>query len=218
MRTFKRLVGVLISILILGFGLALIFKAQVGAGPYDAVSQTLSLITNIKIGTITTIINGVFLLIQIITQGKNFPVSQYLQIVIIFALGYVINFFFYDVLAFELESYPVRILFFLAGTVIGAIGISGIVNINIVYTALEGFLIALSEKTNTDFVKNRFYFDIFCVVLTIALAYIFKVDLMIREGTILSAILFSPIMGFFLKTTKPLLEKLDLCEEKVVTE
>ena len=51
MRTFKRLVGVLISILILGFGLALIFKAQVGAGPYDAVSQTLSLITNIKIGT-----------------------------------------------------------------------------------------------------------------------------------------------------------------------
>lgn len=215
MNILKRFIGMLISVSILGLGIALILKASIGASPYDALSQTVSEISTIKVGTVTIIINSIFIMIQILLKGKNFPIIQYLQFIVIFLLGNVVNIFLYNILNFEISNYLIKSFIYICGTLVSALGIAGIVNINIVYTALEGFLVAITEKTKSNFVKNRLYYDIICVILAIALAFIFKVDLQIREGTIISAFIFAPIMGYFMRITKPLFKKLGILDPAI---
>lgn len=94
MNILKRFIGMLISVSILGLGIALILKASIGASPYDALSQTVSEISTIKVGTVTIIINSIFIMIQILLKGKNFPIIQYLQFIVIFLLGNVEIYFY----------------------------------------------------------------------------------------------------------------------------
>lgn len=212
MNFIKRFFSMLVCISILGIGLAFILKASIGVGPYDAVSQSISEIMRLKVGTITIILNGLFILGQIAIKKKKFNSVQLLQFVVIFIFGFVVNFFFYNVLQFNVNSYFAKIALFLFGTLIGAFGVAGIMNIDIVYTPLEGFLIALSEATNGNFVRYRMSFDIFSILLTFALAYSFNISLAVREGTIISALIFSPIMGWFIKQQKPILKRLGILQ------
>lgn len=210
MKFTKRFLAMLSCIAILGIGLAFILKAAVGIGPYDAVAQSVANITGIMVGTVTMILNTFFIVMQVAIKRKKFNPVQLLQFVVIFAFGSIVNFFLYQVLTFEVDSYLFRLSMFIFGTVIGAFGVAGVMNINVVYTPLEGFLSALSEVTNGDFVKFRMGFDLFSIVLTLILAFSFNIPLAIREGTIISAIFFSPIMGWFMKMQIPLLKKLNL--------
>lgn len=203
----KRFIATIISVSFLGLSVAMLLKAAIGIGPYDAFTQTIANMFSIKIGTMTMVLNGSFLLGQVILLGKKFVKTQYLQVFVILSLGTVINIFFYDVLKFEVENYFVRLLLFISATVISGISVASIMNINFVYTALEGFLSAAAYRFNQDFLKLRWGFDIFCVVTSVTLALLFKQAILVREGTILSLLLFSPIMGFFMKLIKPIYDK-----------
>lgn len=195
----KKFFGVIVSIILIGMSVAILLKASIGIGPYDALSQTVSNVTNIKVGTVTIILNSIFLLVQILLKRKNFKKFQILQVVLIFCLGYIINLFYYEIFTFEVGSYFQGVLLFILGTLISAFGVASVMNINILFTPLEGFLDALSYTFNGDFVKYRWGFDIFAVITSLVLALLFKEEIVIREGTILSLILFSPLMGYFMK-------------------
>lgn len=223
----KRFLAMLLCICIIGMGIALSIKAGIGLGPYDALSTTLSNISLIKVGTITIIINGTFILLQILLLGNNFNKFQYLQVIVIFVLGYVINIFYYNVFTFEVNSYIQRVLLFILATAICGFAVGAIMNINVVYTALEGFLDALAIKTNGDFLKYRWVFDVIAVVMCLLLSYIFNSEYIIREGTIIALIIFSPILGVSMKFQYPYFKKwgllpvnkkdmLDELEEKTI--
>ena len=203
----KRFLAMLLCICIIGMGIALSIKAGIGLGPYDALSTTLSNISLIKVGTITIIINGTCILLQILLLGKNFNKFQYLQVIVIFVLGYVINMFYYNVFTFEVNSYIQRVLLFILATAICGFAVGAIMNINVVYTALEGFLDALAIKTNGDFLKYRWGFDVIAVVMCLLLSYIFNSEYIIREGTIIALIIFSPILGVSMKFQYPYFKK-----------
>ncbi|MFM1524591.1 MULTISPECIES: YczE/YyaS/YitT family protein [Helcococcus] len=203
----KRFLAMLLCICIIGMGIALSIKSGIGLGPYDALSTTLSNISLIKVGTITIIINGTCILLQILLLGKNFNKFQYLQVIVIFVLGYVINIFYYNVFTFEVNSYIQRVLLFILATAICGFAVGAIMNINVVYTALEGFLDALAIKTNGDFLKYRWVFDVIAVVMCLLLSYIFNSEYIIREGTIIALIIFSPILGVSMKFQYPYFKK-----------
>lgn len=203
----KRFLAMLLCICIIGMGIALSIKAGIGLGPYDALSTTLSNISLIKVGTITIIINGTCILLQILLLGKHFNKFQYLQIIVIFVLGYVINMFYYNVFTFEVNSYIQRVLLFILATAICGFAVGAIMNINVVYTALEGFLDALAIKNNGDFLKYRWAFDVIAVVMCLLLSYIFNSEYIIREGTIIALVIFSPILGISMKFQYPYFKK-----------
>lgn len=212
MNFIKRFFSMLACISILGIGLAFILKASIGVAPYDAVSQSISKITSLKVGTVIIMLNFLFILGQIAIKKKRFKTVQLLQFVVIFIFGFIVNFFFYEVLKFNVNSYFIKIALFLLGTFIVSFGVAGIMNIDIVYTPLEGFLNALAEATNGNFIIYRMAFDIFSIFLTLALAYSFNIPLAIREGTIISSLIFSPIMGWFIEYQKPIFKKLGILQ------
>lgn len=209
----KRFLVTIISVSLVGMSVAFLMRAAIGIGPYDAFTQSFANLLNIKIGNMTIIINGIFLIIQLFLLGKKFPKTQYLQILVILSIGSIINLFYYNVLNFELSTYLYRFIFFITGIVISAFGVAAIMNMNFVFTPLEGLINALSKTFDGDFVKYRWGFDIFCIFVSLIFSFIFSQNILVREGTILSFLLFSPLLGYFMKLQKPVFVKYGLLKK-----
>jgi len=78
--------------------------------------------------------------------------------------------------------------------------------------ALEGFCSAIHVKTGIPFAKFRQWVDFFCVGLVVILTLVFPIEWSLREGTIISMILFGPLLGIFMPRIEKLYEKWDLVD------
>ncbi len=58
MNLVKRSTLVIFMIILVSFGASLTLKAAVGVGAWDAISQSMSLLTGIKVGTFAMFLNG----------------------------------------------------------------------------------------------------------------------------------------------------------------
>lgn len=219
MLNYKKIIATFFFMIVLAIGVSMVIKPEIGIGTYDAVNKTLSNITGIKVGTVTTVVNAIIVLSQFIIMWNEFNPLQLFQIPLIGVFGVLLNFMLYNVLTFEMTNYIGKFLMFFIGNAIVAFGAAGIVNMEYIYTPLEGFISAVSKKAKGDFVRYRLYFDITCVTITLLLTVLFRQQLVIREGTIIAAIIFAPMMGVFIKLQKPLFRKLGILgEENKVSE
>lgn len=211
MKLFKQYLALVLSIMMTGLGASLTLKAAIGVGPWDALAQSLSYITLIKVGTVGMILNMLCVFGQMILQKKNFKLITLLQVPIGILNGMWINFLFYDVLGpISIPSYGLRLLMFIVAIALIASSISLMMELNIVSFSLEAFCLALTEKFNLRFAHLRQLGDVLFVLISITLTLIFKVPLTLREGTIFIALLFGPMLSFFMPKMKVILLKLDL--------
>jgi uncharacterized membrane protein YczE len=95
-----------------GCACALTMKAAIGIGAWDAMAQTFSNITTIKVGTMGIIFNCSCVLGELIILKRKFTFKHFLQVIVSFLFGFVVNFIFYNVLTFEINSYILRLLAF----------------------------------------------------------------------------------------------------------
>lgn len=209
----KRFLGMIFSIILASLAISLLMKAAIGVAPNDAFTQTVANVTKVKIGNISMIINISFIIIQIIFLREKFEKTQYFQFVSAFFVGTVINVFYYNFLNFELTTYFSRLIVFLIGLATLSFTVASVMVIDFALGPLEGFLKMIADKTNGNFVKYRWYYDVVAVVMCLILSLIFKVDILIREGTLISLLLFSPLVGYFMKLLKPSYERLKLTPE-----
>ncbi|NLC64773.1 MAG: hypothetical protein GX753_03800, partial [Erysipelothrix sp.] len=70
MKIFKQYLALVVSVMITGLGAAMSLKAGIGVGPWDALAQSLSYITLIKVGTVGMILNILCIFGQMILQKK----------------------------------------------------------------------------------------------------------------------------------------------------
>ncbi|RRD39378.1 hypothetical protein EII29_07260 [Leptotrichia sp. OH3620_COT-345] len=207
------LLGILI--ILAGAGIAVTVKADVGVGPWDAMSLTFSYLTGLKIGTLGIIFNFICLIGQKILLGKDFKNSSIWQIVVSILLGIAINFFAYT--AFKnlvFPNYIIRLTASITSTVFLAAVIGAIVVLGITSFALEGFCSAVHRKTGIPFGKFRQWVDFFCVTVSIILTFIFSLKWSLREGTIISMLLFGPLMGIFMPKIEKMFEKWGIVDGK----
>ncbi|MCQ9209929.1 YczE/YyaS/YitT family protein [Granulicatella seriolae] len=202
-KSLRNVLLVVLGLVGVGAGVALSVKADIGMSSYDAFATTLANIVSIKVGTMTIIVNTVCVLIQLLFLRKNFEVRRLLQLVAAFVLGYIINFFLYNILgSFIPDNYIVRLIMFLSGQVLVAVSIALMLAINYVSMPLEPTVMVIADYLKKDFAKLRQALDGILIVIILVLTYIFKTDLTIREGTIIGFIIFAPIMNFFFKRFK----------------
>ena len=203
MNRMIRAYGLLILLTILaGMELALLVKMNVGVGPWDAMALSFSFLTGIKMGTIAIICNYLCVLGQLILLKKEFKKINFLQIPISMLLGYSINFFVYVVFKnMAFNNYIFRIT-------------TNVIVLGLPTFALEGFCSAIHAKTGIPFAKFRQWIDFFCVGLVVILTLVFPIEWSLREGTIISMILFGPLLGIFMPRIEKLYEKWDLVDGK----
>lgn len=209
----NKFIIVTISMIITGVGASLGLKAAVGVGAWDALSQSVSTVLGMKVGTFSMILNISCVFIQLLLLKKEFKINHLVQVVVSVLIGFVVNFMVYDVLSkFTINSYFVSIVLFIISILICSTAVAVIMSINFISFPLESCCMVIAKKTNKNFGVIRQAVDVMAVVIALTVALIFKNNITVREGTIIGMIIFGPMLDLFMKSMNPGLKKLKLVD------
>lgn len=87
-----RILILIAGILLIGNGVALTIRSDLGTSPISSIPYVLNLILpNITVGTFAIIINLIMVLIQVIILKKKSSINQLVQIPLLFLLGFSID-------------------------------------------------------------------------------------------------------------------------------
>lgn len=205
MKKINAFVLSLIFYTLTGFRISLTIMANIGVSSYNALNLSLANLFSLKIGTMTIIVNSLFLIWYIIlTKGKNYQ-SYLMQAVSVFSLGYVINFFTYQLLGnIHLTSYPAKLALFILGATLAGIGTGMVLNLKTLAFPIESVCDVLAKKGPYSFSQLRYSVDIFSVLISVTLSLLLGDSLFVREGTLISLLLLS----FVISTTKKMYDEL----------
>lgn len=120
----------------------------------------------------------------------------------------------YSVLNFELSSYPLRLMALIIGYIGMAIFVGGIMALNVVTFALEGFCLELSKKTKFEFSKIRQSVDIIGIIVSLLVCFFSDLPLVIREGTVLGMLIYAPILKIAMDKQIQLFKQLEIINER----
>lgn len=188
---------VIASVIITAIGASITVKANIGVGAYEALNISINQISGIKIGTLAIILNVICIFIQWILLKKNFQVRQLFQVIVSLILGQVINLMLYTIFAdLTIDSYLVRVLMVITGGMICAVGVGFMMALNYISMPLEGACMAASETFNLNFGKVRQTVDILLIISALSISFISGTDITIREGTIITMLIFPASMNF----------------------
>ncbi len=185
----------ILTLMMVSIGDSLCFKANIGVSPYEALALTFNYMSHIKIGTLTLFVNACMILFQVILS-KQFKVKYVLQFFMSLFFGMIVNTIVYQVLRGITLQYYQSLIMEIIGLCISASGCGLLVALNVCVFPCEGFALTFSNTFKVDFQKTRQVIDIILVISCISLSLIFQCGFALREGTIIAACIFSPIMGF----------------------
>lgn len=179
------------------FGINLTIKASIGVSSFNSMNVALAEVFSIKVGTITTATNLGFLLLCLLLSKKNILKDYLLMFSALICFGIVINFFLYDILAsFTLNTYFLNVGLFILGTVIAGFGTGQVLAIGVLKFPIEKFCELMATKTVHSFAWYRYGLDIFFVLTSLTLSFLFHFPILIREGTLISLLLLSGIISW----------------------
>jgi uncharacterized membrane protein YczE len=182
--------------LISALGISLTIKAQIGVGSFNSMNVAIADASQIKIGTITTVLNLSFLLLYMrLTHFRLIP-KYLIQGFSVMIFGVFINFFTYDVLGFlEVSSYLLRILLMVVGTTISGMSVGMIISYNAITFPIESVCKELSDMTSISFMRYRYGVDLLSIAVSLLVSFSFNLPLYVREGTLISFVLLSSTMS-----------------------
>lgn len=188
----------LLGIVLIYIAAAFATKAALGICPVDAVIATVANVLHIKIGTFSMIFHTFFLLGQILMEKKAFRKTEFLQILYITLGGSVLNFFLYTVLKnVTFPHYPLRLAITLAAFLLSAFGCTMVNETHLMRTPIEGYLQLVADRLGTPAGKLRQKFDIGLILISVMLTLVFDTNWTVREGTVISALIYGPAMDFW---------------------
>ena len=211
----KRLIVFCIGQLILALGVVIAVKSALGASPTTGIPNVIYQIllskgnTSLGLGTITTAIYCVYILVQFLILRREFKLHMLLEIAVSFIFGYFLSLG-QGILSFipAPESYVMRLVYLIISIPIMALGIAVYVTPQISPAPAEGVTAAMSQKTGWPVPRCLLIFDIAIVAIAVALSLIFFHGLVgVREGTIICALTLGPVMKPIMGVIqKPLME------------
>jgi len=193
----------LLSLFIMGMGISIVTLAHLGTTPITSPPYVLSLTLPISFGMLTMLANFVFVLIEIIVLGKDFPKEQYLQLIVGPILGLSIDFWSYFILYIPQPFYIIQLLMVIIGCAIIAYSTVLQLKANVVNNPAEGVVKAFAFKTSKHFGSIKLYFDISLVVIAVIISFVSLGTIAgVREGTVISALIIGPLIKMFQAQTK----------------
>lgn len=210
-ETAKRYILCIAGLFFAALGVAFSKHGELGVSPISSVSNVLYCrFDEISLGMWLVIWNCVMIVGQVIILRRDFKLIELLQVPLSFMFGWFTDLGMIFVSLIPVDTYPVRLLMIIIGTVILSFGISLSVIANVIMNSGEAFVRALSDKLHKEFGYVKIGFDIFCVLLAVTLSMIFF-DLTVvgvREGTVIAAVFTGIIVKLFGSVLKKPLDRL----------
>jgi len=197
----KKILRTVLGILLVYGSVAFAIKAGIGVLPVDAAITSVATLIGMKVGTFSMLFHGSFFLGQIAIEKKNFKKTELLQLLYITLGGSVLNFILYTVLRnVTFAFYPLRLVVCVLAFAVSAFGCTLVLETHLMRTPMEGCIQLLAERMGTTMGKLRQKIDVVLVLISVAITLFFGVEWTLREGTVIAALLFGPMMDFWKKT------------------
>ncbi len=191
------------------FSQTLALKANIGVcACWDAVGLNVYEVYGLKVGTLSMIMHIVCVLIQLAVQRKEFSVWKFLQIPYVILFGTILNFFFYEVMTFELHGYGMKLLFVVLSYVGLALFLGPLLLLNLVNMPSEAMCVVISGKYEIDYAKVRVSLDALCIIASIILSLAGGVSLKVREGTVIGMLMLGPLEKVSMNIFRPYIRRL----------
>jgi len=185
---------------IMGFGVALTIRADLGTSPISSVPYVGSLITGFTVGDLTVAMHCVMIAIQIALLRSRYHLLQLLQLPVAFLFGYATDLGLAVFSGLVPGSYIEQWLICLAGNLLVAVGVSVEVTADLVPLAGEGLILAICRVFPIQFPNAKIMFDCLLVAIAAAMSYLFLGTIEgIREGTLAAALAVGSISRFFIR-------------------
>ena len=183
---YKRIGIYLLGLLILGCGIDLNTKTQLGVSPIISVAYNIAYLTHIPIGVMTFIYYVLLVIIQWILLGKKFDYFQFLQIPASLVTSFFIQVF--DGVIPAASSYSSRLMMLILAIVITGIGASLTVGMKIVPNPADGLASVIGEKCHKGFGFGKNLFDGVSIAISL-IGFVFTGGILgIGLGTVISMI------------------------------
>lgn len=207
----KRYSLFLFSVLINGFGIAVITFANVGTTPISSSNYVLSLHCGLTLGQLTFIFNVLLIIAQYLLLNKQerkqqiYNIIMQVPITVPFCLAIDLGMFILRNFLPEEFAYPFHLALLITGTCVLAFGITLAVIADVSMVSGEYFVKIVAQKTNKEFGVIKTIFDVSLVILAVCLSLIFtgftQID-GVREGTLIGALCVGPLVRVFLPRMK----------------
>lgn len=200
----KRYILCIVSMLILGFGVAFTKVADLGVSPISSIANVMSIgVPRFSIGTWLIIENCLMIVIQIILLRRDFRLFQLLQIPVSLLFGYFTDFGVWVISFLPPEHYIVRLVYDGFGILLLGLGISLSVTANVIMNPPEAAVLSIAKVMGKEFGSIKTFFDLSCVTAAVLISLIFCGKIAgVREGTLLCACFVGLAVKLFNKLTK----------------
>lgn len=188
----------LMAFILTGLGTSMSIEGAIGISSFNALNYSLSNLFQMKIGTMTIILNLLFLFLYIVLTKGKFIVKYVFQLIAVSSIGIVINFFTYNIFdKMEVGNYFISVMYLVCWVFIGGISVAFILALDTMSFPVEAFCLEIANMKNIKFSKVRRLIDIISVSVSLLITLLFSYPLVIREGTVVSLLLFSTVIGYF---------------------
>lgn len=205
----KRYLVFAISVMLCGFAIGSVAKADLGTTPISSSNYVLSLHTPLTLGLATFIFNIIltvalwFMLNRGERRQRFYQVLLILQIPIsvVFSFAIDLGMYAWDRILPAHMTYFYSLLLLIFGCVLQAFAIALQITANAAMVTGEAFVKILSQKIHKEFGYVKMGFDISLVILAVFFSFLFndpfKLD-GVREGTVLGALSVGPMVKFMM--------------------
>lgn len=198
------------GLVLVAIGVALSIKSDLGTSPISCPPYVISLWGGLTVGQYTAAMHLLFILLQLALLRKKFKAEKLMQIAAAVVFGVLTDISLWACSWITPETYSAKAGLMLLSCVVTAAGISIEVRANAWMLAGEMTVSAISEVSGVRFRNIKIAFDCSLVVISAVISFFLfgnllgkGEDVVIREGTLVSALL----TGFLMKYLDPVTEK-----------
>ena len=198
-----------LGLLVLAFGIALSVNSKLGVSPVSSLPYVVSQIVNtISLGTCTIIVYAVYILLQMILNGRKFQPALLLQLVFSTIFGYFVDGAKYVLGDFMIPTYFGQLAMLAMSILLIGLALVLYIEVDLAPMPAEGLVGCIAGKLKKPFSNMKTLFDCTSVLVAAVLSLVFLGKLAgIREGTVITAILAGRMMGLIRKWLGPKIRK-----------
>lgn len=201
-KVFRRYAVFCLSLFVCALGVALITNSHIGTSPITSIPYVISFLCPLSLGTLTFLMNVIFLLLQMLLLRKDFTPHYLLQLPAVLVFGMCID------LCMKLTSpvitdvYTYQLLCCVTGSAVLGLGITLQIVSNATVLPAEGLLVVIAYKSHKMFARLKIIFDSSLVLLALLISLLCLYSVVgLREGTVISALLVGNFVRLFSRLT-----------------
>lgn len=166
---FKRIILYIISLFLISIGVNMFLLARLGLGSWDVLHNNLTTYFGLTFGTWVFIVGITTVLISMIFK---YDLKSFLTVLNSFILGFIIDFFLFNVFTFEVVNIWYRIIIFIVGVILLGNGISLLILTKFPPTPPDILMLAISHRFKLNFTISKTIGEAAVFLIAIIIGYI----------------------------------------------